>query len=209
MAGRRNPPKAQRTRKVFDRLAALYERMDAAYDSSATPLGFTCANCEQNCCISHFQHHTYVEWAYFLHGLEQAAPELVARITENAHENVEAMQAALARGERPRVMCPVNVDGLCTIYKHRLMICRLHGVAHVLQRPDGRFVHYPGCPRFDALAAREPMAPGSNVRGPVIDRTPLYRELAAIEQTFLGAKAGKLPKVDCTLAEMIVQGKPF
>ncbi|TVM19758.1 hypothetical protein DPQ33_00535 [Oceanidesulfovibrio indonesiensis] len=199
----------QRTRRIFDRLAALYDQMDAAYDKAAAPLGFTCADCAQNCCISHFQHHTYVEWAYFLEGLEQADPALAKRVVDKARENVEATQAALARGERPRVMCPVNVDGLCSIYRHRLMICRLHGVAHVLHRPDGRFVHYPGCPRFSELAADEPCVPGTDVRGPVIDRTPLYRELAAIEQAFLGSKARTLPKVDMTLAEMIVQGKPF
>lgn len=206
---RRTSPKMQRTRRIFDRLAALYDQMDAAYDKAAAPLGFTCADCAQNCCISHFQHHTYVEWAYFLEGLEQADPALAKRVVDKARENVEATQAALARGERPRVMCPVNVDGLCSIYRHRLMICRLHGVAHVLHRPDGRFVHYPGCPRFSELAADEPCVPGTDVRGPVIDRTPLYRELAAIEQAFLSSKARTLPKVDMTLAEMIVQGKPF
>ncbi len=206
---RRTPPNVQRTRKIFDRLAALYERMDAAYDMAAQPLGFTCADCAQNCCVSHFQHHTYVEWAYFFQGLEQADPEVSRRIMDAARENVEVASAALARGERPRVMCPVNVDGLCSIYQHRLMICRLHGVAHVLHRPDGRFVHYPGCPRFNELAADEPCVPGTDVRGPVMDRTPLYRELAAIEQAFLGSKTRTLPKVDMTLAEMILRGKPF
>ncbi len=210
----RNPARRRAPRRsasdVFTRLATLYTRMQDAYDNAARPLNFTCADCAENCCISYFQHHTHVEWAYFMEGV-RALPDVAREaLTERARRNVQACEEALTRGERPRVMCPANEDGLCQMYDHRFMICRLHGVAHVLRAPDGRVMHYPGCPRFEALTQDQPQLPGMpGARGPVLDRTPLYRELAAIEMAYLGPGRRGLPKVDLTLSEMVVRGAPF
>jgi len=110
---------------------------------------------------------------------------------------VRETHEALARGERPAVMCPVNDDGLCGMYEHRLMICRLHGVPHLLAGRDGLPQAYPGCHRFPAGSAAAPL-----------DRTPLYRDLARIEMDLLGARLRSLPRVNLTLAEMMVQGPP-
>ena len=98
-------------------------------------------------------------------------------------------------------MCPANVDGLCMIYRHRLMICRLHGVRHRLSGPSG-VRDFPGCWRFEEGAASQ------DGPAPVLDRTPLYRRLAALEMEFLGAKARRLPRVSLTLALMLVNGPP-
>jgi hypothetical protein len=54
------------------------------------------------------------------------------------------------------------------------MICRLPGVSHHHQRPDGRIVSGPGCHRFDALDDGN-----ANRR---LDRTPHYQLLARVEQ---------------------------
>ena len=43
---------------------------------------------------------------------------------------------------------------------------------------------------------------------PVMDRTELYRELASLEMALLGEKRKKLPRVNLTLADMVVQGPP-
>ncbi len=120
---------------------------------------------------------------------------------ERAEEVARQAAALLAQGLQPGLMCPLNDDGLCGLYKHRLMICRLHGVPHRLApagRPAQRF---PGCFRCQELV----QAAGSDAD---MDRTPLYVELAALEKRFLGAQAGRLPRVDLTLAQMIVAGPP-
>jgi hypothetical protein len=68
-------------------------------------------------------------------------------------------------------------------------------------RPDGQVVAFPGC-----FKAQELVRDRDDF--PVLDRTPLYRELAALEMALLGRRAGRLPKVDHTLAQMMVLGPP-
>lgn len=186
---------------VFRRLEALYARMQREYDAVAAPLGFTCAGCPQNCCVSFFQHHTYVEWAFLWKGLEALPAPRREALLARARDYVDQARAALDRGETPSAMCPLNEEGRCGLYSHRLMICRLHGVAHVLAAPGRPVQSFPGCWRHQELARDAGHAP-------VMDRTPLYRELAALERDLLGPRAGRLPRVDLTLAEMLVQGPP-
>lgn len=193
---------------MFRRLEALYARMQREYDAAAQPLSFTCAGCPQNCCTSFFQHHTHVEWAFLWKGLEGLPAERREVFLARARDYVDAARAALDRGETPAAMCPLITQdgeegggGRCGLYAHRLMICRLHGVSHVLQTPGRPAQPFPGCWRHQELAQAAGQAP-------VLDRTPLYRELAALERDFLGPRAGRLPRVDLTLAEMLVQGPP-
>ncbi|GAB6177233.1 hypothetical protein JCM16814_21240 [Desulfobaculum senezii] len=190
---------------VFRRLAALYDRMQKEYDATVADTGFTCMDCPQNCCTSYFQHHTYVEWAYLWKGMEALPEDKRALYLSRAQDYVTHMQEKLAAGERPDAMCPLNDDGLCGLYTHRLMICRLHGVVHTLAT-KGRFdrieqKEYPGCWRFKEVTdGRDDLRP--------LDRTPLYRDLAKLEMDFLGSRMAAMPKVNLTLAEMLVQGPP-
>jgi hypothetical protein len=79
------------------------------------------------------------------------------------------------------------------------MICRLHGGAHILAGRDG-LPRLPGCHRFPAPAGgTRPGAPGPHA---------LYRDLARLEMDLLGARLRALPRVNLTLAEMMVQGPP-
>ncbi|MGE4558406.1 MAG: hypothetical protein AB7D07_16505 [Desulfovibrionaceae bacterium] len=186
---------------VFRKLEALYARMDAGYAQTSSALGLSCSDCPDNCCTSYFQHHTYVEWAYLWQGLRKLEEARREAFLERARDYVESAGAQLAQGLRPRLMCPLNEEGLCGLYGHRLMICRLHGVPNRMVRPDGQIVAFPGC-----FKAQELVRDRDDF--PVLDRTPLYRELAALEMALLGRRAGRLPKVDHTLAQMMVLGPP-
>ncbi|GAB6039118.1 hypothetical protein JCM15519_36770 [Fundidesulfovibrio butyratiphilus] len=186
-------------RVLLHKLTALYDKMAQAF-AAATPQGFTCAGCSTNCCVSHFQHHTYMEWLYLWQGMNALPEERRALYLERARENVRLSSESLARGEIPRVMCPVNDDGACGLYEHRLMICRLYGVPNMLLAHTG-VKEFPGCPScMDMLKDLPDHA--------VVDRTPLYRELAGLEMSLLGSRRGQLPKVDLTLAQMLVAGPP-
>jgi len=188
--------------QAFRKLAVLYTDMQKAYASHAGALGLTCESCTDNCCTSYFQHHTRIEWAYLLQGLAELPTERRIEYEKRARDYVQKAQQALAAGERPRIMCPLNDDGLCGLYAHRLMICRLHGVPNRLRYPNGREIDFPGCFRSQELCAA-----GGPI--PVLDRTPLYTRLMELEVQFVGpGRIRTLPRVDLTLAEMIVQGPP-
>lgn len=194
---------------AFRKLAAIYTRMSDQYVAAADAMDLSCEGCTSNCCLTFFQHHTYIEWAYLWHGLNQLDESVRQTIVERAGDYVEQARLAFAKGERPHVMCPLNLgdegQGRCGLYEHRLMICRMHGVPNFLTRPDGRKVEFPGCWKCQELSAamreagREPVA---------VDRTPLYADLAKLEMAFVGRKLRNLPRVDHTIAEMIVLGPP-
>lgn len=191
---------ASRTRAVLKKLTALYADMDAAYTAAAAAAGLSCAGCAENCCTSFFQHHTNVEWLYLRQGLEKLPPERRQAYEARARDYLAQAREALGRGETPQVMCPVNDDGLCGIYGHRLMICRLHGVPNVLLA-GMNIREFPGCGPCQRLTA-------AGKEAKAMDRTPLLRRLAALEMELWGSKPGRPPKVDLTLAEMIVAGGP-
>jgi len=189
---------------AFRKLAAIYDKMVARYDEAAGPIGMTCEGCRDNCCLSFFQHHTYVEWAYMWEGLKRLPADRLEEIRERARDYVARAQEALSRGERPHLMCPLNIDekqGVCGLYEHRLMICRMHGVPNLLVRHTGQEVTFPGCYRCQELT--EGME-----EVPTVDRTPMYRDLVLLEMQFVGKNLRALPKVDHTIAEMIVLGPP-
>jgi hypothetical protein len=189
------------TPELAARLADLYDRMAGAYDQVAGKLAFTCAGCPDNCCDSLFLHYTLIEWAYLWQGLRELPREELQEIKNRAENYLAETSASLARGARPQAMCPLNENGLCRLYRHRLMICRMHGVPSGITRPDGRAMQFPGCFRCQELTA-------GMARIPEVDRTELYRELAGLERELVAATGKGRPRIKMTIAEMIAGGPP-
>ena len=186
---------------IAEELERIYAAMEREYDRVASGIGLSCEGCLDNCCRSYFRHHTYLEWAYLWQGLRQLEQSRVDRFLERAREYTEIAKRRLNRNETPRIMCPLNEDGWCAVYSHRMMICRLHGVPNQVKMPDGRVKAFPGCHVSRDLTRNMD-------RVPYLDRTPLYLELASLERRFLGERRKSLPKVDLTLAEMLLKGPP-
>ncbi|HSH14375.1 MAG TPA: hypothetical protein VLA15_11510 [Desulfurivibrionaceae bacterium] len=183
------------------RLAALYQRMESAYDRVAGELAFSCTGCPDNCCDSFFLHHTVSEWCYLWLGLAALPSAQQAGIRDRAERYLAGATAALTRNERPQILCPLNEQGLCSLYRHRLMICRMHGVPSAMTRPDGQKQSFPGCFRCQELTAgREKL--------PEVERTQLYRELAELERELLTTVKWQGGRVKMTIAEMILAGPP-
>jgi len=181
-------------------LTKLYAEMEAAYDNIATLLDFSCSQCPDNCCDSYFQHHTYIEWAYLREGLRLLPADRQAEYQARARAALDSYQEAMAKDERPLVMCPVNDNGLCGLYQHRLLICRLHGVPASITAPDGRSRQFPGC-----FVCQELTAGLTNVT--TMDRTRFFTTMVSLEQSFLQGRS--LPKIRMTLAEMLLQEPPI
>jgi Fe-S-cluster containining protein len=182
-------------------VAELYRDMEAAYDQTAKALNFSCSGCPDNCCDSYFLHHTYTEWLYLWQGLKALGKSQLQIITEKAKKYVIESKTALAKGKRPIIMCPMNTDGLCSLYSYRLMICRLHGVPATFTRPDGQKLNFPGCFR-----CQEQIPADNSVAS--LDRTQFFRRLVELEIGLLGQGRMAAPKVKLTIAQMIVKGPP-
>ncbi len=183
-------------------LAEIYAELQANYERVAAEIPLSCADCPDNCCDSWFFHHTYSEWAYLWQGLLRLPAEELTRLVSRAEDYIRQSQAQFAAGKRPQVLCPLNEAGLCILYEHRLLICRMHGIPAMLTRPDGKTLRFPGCFRCQDIvhACAE--------TGPAMDRTQLFTRLADLENRLLGGNRQRYPKVKKTIAEMIVLGPP-
>ena len=186
------------------KLEEIYRRLQDDYGNVADALKFSCSGCSDNCCDSYFLHHTYAEWAYLWLGFRQLEEVRREEILDRSRRWLQQCETAMKRDERPQVMCPLNEDGLCILYHHRLLVCRTHGVPAWLTRPDGREMRFPGCFRCQEIV--EARFPGQ--QPPHVDRTPWLRQLAFLENEFLENKRHLQPKVRMTIAEMLVNGPP-
>ncbi len=187
------------------KIGKLYFDMQQSYDAVAIQLDFTCINCPDNCCDSYFQHHTYVEWAYLWEGLKAIDLGEFNKIMAKAETYVSESETLLRLGKRPQLMCPLNDSGLCSIYSHRLMICRLHGVPATLTKPDGNLLRFPGCFKCQEEVIKIKQ---NNKSISSLERAELYRRLVELEIDLLSDNIGKVPKVKLTLAQMLVSGPP-
>jgi Fe-S-cluster containining protein len=179
-------------KEQVERLGALYARMDMAYGELARGHGLSCEGCADNCCAQRFHHHTLAEYLYLMEGVRGLGPERRDVILRRANVAVESYFHEAHAGEMFKLMCPVNFEGLCALYRWRPMICRLHGLPHFFTMPDGSVREGAGCAR----------AAGGE-KG-LLDRTPFYRELADIEKA-VRAELGRRERFRKTTAEMLVE----
>ena len=185
------------------RLEEIYRELEEEYCRVAGELNFSCQGCPDNCCDSYFLHHTYSEWMYLHRGFSSLPEERREILLQRARDYLHASQRAETEGRRPQEMCPLNEEGRCILYHHRLLVCRTHGVPARLVRPDGKRLDFPGCFRCQEVVTSQ--SPGEGV---MVDRTPWLRRLALLEGEVLDGKRHLLPKMRKTIAEMLLQGPP-
>lgn len=190
---------------LLARIKKLYEEMESSYDNVASQLEFGCQDCPDNCCDSYFLHHTYAEWSYLWAGFRQLPEEKQQDILERSENYVKGCREAQVKGEHPRMMCPLNEDGLCILYPYRLMVCRTHGVPASMTRPDGQQLTFPGCYYCQKIVDNR-YADGEEP--PRMERTRLLRELVMIENDLFAGRRHLYPKVKLTIAEMLLKGAP-
>jgi len=184
-------------------LEDIYDKLQQEYERVAGELGFTCEGCPDNCCDSYFLHHTYAEWAYLWMGVRLLPEEKKNELVERAQTYLVECEKAERNGDRPQVVCPLNDEGLCSLYKHRLLVCRTHGVPAQMTRPDGKTMQFPGCFVCQEIVEKKTDSEPSRV-----ERTPLLRRLALLENELFEGKRHLIPKVRMTIAEMLVKGPP-
>ena len=156
--------------ELLRELRSLFREMEERYDAAAADYGFGCAGCEENCCTIGFKHYTHLEHELLKAGLEELPEERRTELRDRS-------RAALSDPAGERAPCPLLDGGRCSLYAHRLMICRMHGVPYSMTNPRQGQIEGDGCLRFRRLH-EEPYV----VR---IDRTTLYRRFAELERQAL------------------------
>ena len=175
-------------------LKQLFKEMDRAYRETAVHFGFECRGCEQSCCLTEFYHHTFLEYFYLREGFQNLTASEQARIAKSARCATLAYADKKASDEAMRTLCPLNADQRCLLYSHRPMICRLHGIPHILHHPVKGAVIGPGCHLFEAGRRGK--------QGLQFDRTPFYTSLAGLEKR-LRRTFNLTGKIQLTVADMI------
>lgn len=179
----------------IEQFKPLVQQMDEAYDHVAAANGFNCKGCRESCCETRFHHHTYLEYYLIQEGMESLSDTERKKVMDRAL-NVCRKAKALKTADTPhRIMCPANTDGMCRLYAYRPMICRMHGIAHELIRPDGARVEGPGCHMFEQVSP-DPLL----LR---FDRTPFYQQMAQLEKK-LRSTFNLHNKIKMTVAQMIL-----
>jgi hypothetical protein len=181
-------------RVYLERLQAVFCAMDREYKDNAAQYGFKCDGCKDNCCKTHFYHHTHIEVLYLTEGFKTLSSENQMVVKSRAEDICRQPEIARESKKPSQIICPLNFNNLCILYRYRPMICRLHGIPHELQKNSGRKIYGPGCATFDARCADRAYIK--------FDRTPFYFELAALESEFRQA-AGISEKIKVTIAEML------
>ena len=179
----------------LDRLREIFAAMDREYKRAAEQYQFQCDGCTDNCCLTRFYHHTYVEYHYLRRGFKELDPRKKCEVLAKAEDVCRATADADAKRLPIRLMCPLNTDSLCDLYPYRPMICRLHGVPHELQRVGQGILNSPGCGTFALKCHGKPQFK--------FDRTPFYTQMAALEKEMKQA-VGMTQKIKMTVAQMIV-----
>ena len=179
----------------LDRLRDIFAAMDPAYIRAAEHYQFQCDGCTDNCCLTRFYHHTYLEYYYLHRCFEKLDPREKDEILVKAGDVCRETARADENDMPVRLMCPLNYDNLCSLYPARPMICRMHGIPHELQKPGSKVIQGPGCSTFDDRCSHKPYYK--------FDRTPFYLEMAKLENEFKQT-AGLDGRIKMTVADMIV-----
>jgi len=168
--------------------------MDKKYQQAADYYNFHCTGCDDSCCFTHFYHHTILEYFYIMEGYHTLDNEQKVQVMHRALEVCRKTREADEKKAPVRLMCPLNGNNLCLIYIYRPMICRLHGIPHILQRPGHGVLYSEGCEVFsEQCQGKERLE---------FDRTPFYIKMAKLEKELKQA-VGMTQKIKMTVAQMV------
>ncbi len=179
----------------LNELYGIYRDIDRAYEEVASEYGFSCQGCEDNCCRTVFYHYSLIEYFGVLEGFDRLPEQKQQEALQRAKQYVAELNRFRTKETEMKRMCPINFDGLCGIYEHRPLICRIHGVPGILRHPVKGTRVFSGCQRFEILHPdKDPKR---------LDRTEFFTKIATIE-TRLRREMDYMLKFQKTIAEMIL-----
>ncbi len=185
----------ENTTPFLDLLVEFYAQMDQQYGEVSKYYAFNCNGCDDNCCLTRFYHHTFLEYLYLKNGYDLLGADKKRVIAERARNVIQETRILENKGMPIRLMCPLNFKGACILYAYRPMICRLHGIPHELRKPGAAVIKSPGCEEFTERRTERQYFR--------FDRTPFYIKLAEMENNLKQA-TGNSGRFKMTVAEMVL-----
>jgi len=179
----------------LDELYSVYRAIDKVYAEIASRYDFSCKGCEDNCCNTVFYHYTLIEYFGVLEGFDKLTDAQKTEALRRAKDYVAELNKFRAKEAEMKRMCPLNFDGLCSIYEYRPLICRIHGVPGLLRHPIKGTKYFSGCRRFESLFKDQQVQR--------LDRTEFFTKIATLE-TRLRTEMDYMLKFQKTIAEMIL-----
>lgn len=173
----------------------LFRDIDQVYSITTERLGFSCKGCDgAKCCSVDLIVHTASEQNLLEGGVRTLAPDLRDNVVARAAQMVKAKHKDPNGASYRDSVCALNFNGMCALYHHRPMICRLAGLPHKILKPDGSEITGPGCHVFHSRF-QDPPIDG------IIDRSQFYRRMAELETDII--KISKCRTKPRTIAEII------
>jgi hypothetical protein len=161
--------------ELIPRLTELYELIDSAYHGLADEIDFSCEGCDGvTCCTVDLTLHTFVEMLYLRRGFNTLDTSRQLEILGRCRAMIKSKEDDPCSDAYRNSVCALNFEGSCSLYEYRPMICRLAGIRHFIDRPDGTQMESSGCVRYE----REVVSLHPDLK---IDRTAFYRKMAEIE----------------------------
>jgi Fe-S-cluster containining protein len=161
--------------ELIPRLTELYKSIDLAYHEIADEIGFSCDGCDGvTCCTVDLTLHTFAEMLYLRRGFNALDMSLQLAILGRCRAMIKSKEDDPSSDAYRNAVCTLNFEGSCSLYEHRPMICRLAGIRHFIDRPDGSTMESCGCRRYE----EEVFSLHPDLK---IDRTAFYRRMAEIE----------------------------
>ncbi len=180
----------------LDKLSEIYKEIDSEYEKTQKHYdNFSCKDCDDNCCTTVFHHYTFIENLFMIEGFDTVEPERWKVINERAKDYFTQLTKSGHCVTSLKIMCPLNFDGLCSLYEYRPLICRIHGVPSFLQSPHRGKQEWQGCKRFEKLH-------GDKIDS-FMDRTPYFTKIATLEGQ-VRQELTYFQKHRKTIAEMIM-----
>jgi hypothetical protein len=188
----------------LEKLEKIFLSMNEKYDEAASHYDFQCRGCDENCCMTLFHHHTYLEFFFLKKGFETLSSEIKKQIYDSAVKICRNTKEPDNKTGSARTMCPANAGGKCLVYYYRPMICRLHGIPSEWSFPSktgtNRNVVSSGCEEFGRQCKKKNYYK--------FDRTPFYNQMAQLEN-HLKKHFKFTQKIKKTVAEIIVCEESF
>ena len=119
-------------------LKEFQKKLDAYFEQQSDNI-YCHEGCSKCCEIGEYPF-SWIEMGYLMQGFLELSDETKDIIKNNILKLHE--QKANFKGERFEYTCPFLNNGLCSVYSHRGLTCRVHGLAHL--KKDGT-VNVPYC----------------------------------------------------------------